>query len=83
MFGGLGVFHNDQMFALIADDELYFKTNEALAEEYKKQDLAPFTYMRKSKEVSLSYFQALESILDNPTALANWAERSIKILLKK
>jgi DNA transformation protein and related proteins len=80
MFGGFGIFCNNQMFAIIANDELYFKTNETLSEEYKKQDLAPFTYMRKDKEISLSYFQAPESILDDQAALSSWAKRSIEIL---
>ena len=29
MFGGYGIFHEGVMFALIADDALYFKVNES------------------------------------------------------
>ena len=36
MFGGYGIFHEGVMFALIADDNLYFKVNESNRDDYRK-----------------------------------------------
>jgi len=34
MFGGYGIYHNDLMFGLVADDQLYLKTDiENIAHE--------------------------------------------------
>ena len=82
MFGGHGVFKHDLMFALIANDVLYFKTDANLAREYQALSLEPFKYNKKNKIVKLAYYQAPEQALEDPDELCVWAEKSYAVALK-
>lgn len=55
MFGGYGLYFNKIIFAIIIDDELYFKTDSDLALEYAQTGSYPFTYQKNDKIVALSY----------------------------
>jgi DNA transformation protein len=46
MFGGYGIYQDDCMFALIADDRLYFKADATTRAEFKAKGLSPFTTWR-------------------------------------
>jgi DNA transformation protein len=90
MFGGLGLYHQDKMFALVADGELYFKVDEHSAAQFKAARSKPFTYKSKGKNVSLSYWLAPPEIFDDSEALIKWsniawaaAERTKEIKTKK
>ena len=81
MFGGYGIFNHGLMFAIIADRQLYLKTDAANAMEYVSRGLPPFTYQRRGKNVSLSYYQAPDEILDEGEALLPWARRALQAAL--
>jgi DNA transformation protein len=53
------------MFALIADSELYFKTDLETAKYFKSQGLEPFTYQAKGKLITLSYYKILPEIIED------------------
>lgn len=74
MFGGWGVFRDGAMFALVADQAVYLKADALSAQSFIDRGLPPFTYLRQGRRVSLSYYLAPEEALDNPQALAPWAE---------
>ena len=76
MFGGEGLFRDGSMFALIADEVLYLKVDAASAPLFAARDLEPFTYLRKSRPVQLSYRRAPEEALEDPREAAEWAERA-------
>ena len=77
MFGGTGLFVDGTMFALIADDMLYFRVDGKTEPDFVAAGSSPFTYDRKSKPVSLSYWQVPEQLFDEPEAFAEWAQRAI------
>jgi len=45
MFGGYGLYQNDLMFAIVADDVLYLKSDDAIQPEFMARGLKPFTYI--------------------------------------
>ena len=53
MFGGYGIFYEGSMFALIAEDTLYFKVNEINRDMYKKARSKPFPHGISYWEVPL------------------------------
>jgi len=57
MFGGYGIYQDDCMFALIADDRLYFKADATTLAECEAKGLSPFTYVARGKPVTLQYFR--------------------------
>ena len=71
MFGGYGIFHNGDMFALISGSTLYFKVNEENIEQYEKAGLSKFTPM--------PYYEVPEEVMENEETFLEWAEISIDI----
>ena len=75
MFGGHGVYLGDDMFALVAEDVLYFKVDDGNIDAYEARDLEPFVYRRRGRPVALSFRQAPEEALDDEDLLCEWAWR--------
>jgi DNA transformation protein len=56
MFGGAGVYADDVMFGLIADDTLYLKVDGTTVPAFKAEGMRAFTYTAKGgKPISMSY----------------------------
>lgn len=77
MFGGYGIYHNQRMFALIADDMLYFKVDDTTRPEFAARDLRPFRYRRQGRMTEMSYCQAPPEALDDSGAMCVWARRAL------
>ncbi|MEQ8953968.1 MAG: TfoX/Sxy family protein [Gammaproteobacteria bacterium] len=75
MFGGFGIFLDELMFGLIADNELYFKVDDENRAEFEEHDLMPFTYVKADREMKLSYYQAPAEALDNMEIMLEWGNR--------
>lgn len=73
MFGGHGIYHQDLMFGLVADDELYLKTDDENRAEFESLDLGPFEYNKDGKIMKMSYYLAPEEIYDDPDEATRWA----------
>jgi DNA transformation protein len=76
MFGGHGLYHEGLMFAIVMDQRLYLKADDANRPEFEALGLAPFTYAMKGKEVALSYWAAPDAIFDEPSEAVRWAQSS-------
>lgn len=72
MFGGLGIFDGSLMFALVADGELYFKTNEETSVRFAEAGGRAFSYARKGKLATMGYWTPPEQIFDDAEALRRW-----------
>ena len=79
MFGGYGIYLNKIMFAIIIDDELYFKADSHLSQEYKKANSHPFTYQRKDKIIALSYWYIPAEIIENEELLKSFFDKSVAL----
>ena len=74
MFGGAGLFREGLMFALVADDVLFFKADDDNSAAFDNEGLAPFSYATSSGERRLtSYRKAPERCLDDPEEMVHWA----------
>lgn len=82
MFGGYGLFLDDLMFGLIADDVLYLKTDDQTRPDFEELGLEPFTYAKKDKVVSLSYSQAPEDAMEDSRLLCEWANQAYGAALR-
>lgn len=78
MFGGYGLFHDGIMFALIADNELFLKTDGQSSHFFKAMNLPPFSYDKaRRKTVRLSYYLAPESFFEEPEETLLWTQRAL------
>lgn len=83
MFGGYGIYYGDVMFALIADNELYFRVDQESEKAFIEYSSKRFVYDgMKNKAVSLPYFTLPEEILESYTELPRWIETAYKTALK-
>lgn len=76
MFGGIGLYAGDVFFALIANDVLYFRTDDSTRPAFEALGMAPFRPFDEHGPV-MSYYQLPEEILEEPETLRRWAERAI------
>ena len=77
MFGGVGLYAGDVFFALIANDVLYFRADDASRAEFEALGMTAFRPFEEHGPV-MSYYQLPEEILEEPEALRRWAERAIE-----
>lgn len=82
MFGGHGIFLDGLMFALIADNTLYLKVDKESEDKFKAKGLEAFTYNKKGKIYSMSYYQAPEETLESPEEMIIWANMAYGAALR-
>jgi DNA transformation protein len=82
MFGGAGVYADGVMFALLADDTLYLKTDAASASAFAGEGMTPFKYRPAGKDpVAMSYWEVPPRLLEEPEELTLWARQAHRIAL--
>lgn len=82
MFGGAGVYAEGLMFALLADDTIYIKTDDALKAALTKEGSGPFVWKpnngpRAGESVEMSYWRLPEAAFDDPALASEWAKEAL------
>lgn len=79
MFGGVGLYHEELFFGLIADDTLYLRADDSNRADYKARGAAQFRPYADRPHLSMSYYEAPPEVLDDARALIEWARRSVAV----
>jgi DNA transformation protein len=74
MFGELGVYSGSVFFAIIADDKLYLKVDDATRAEYEALGLPPFAPMG----APMRYYELPEEIIEDVDQLRGWVEKALR-----
>ena len=82
MFGGMGIYSDGTFFAVIDNDTLFFKVDEALAKRYRDKGMPPFAPIPGAKPM-MGYYQVPPDILEDARSLGKWAKDSIGIATGK
>ena len=82
MFGGHGLYRDGLMFAIVIDEQLYFKVDDETVAAYAARGLGPFTYTSRGKTASLRYHVAPPEVLDDPQAMAQWALAACEVAVR-
>lgn len=77
MFGGAGIYFDGKFFALLDDDELYLKVDDESRPRFKKAGSHAFEPWEG--QFMNGYWSVPVDVLEDPTALAEWSQHSIKI----
>jgi len=77
MFGGVGLYATDLFFAVIDDDVLYLKVDDATRGEYEARGMPPFSPIEG--HASMNYSQLPEEILEERDELHRWTSRSLDV----
>lgn len=73
MFGGYGIYHDDVMTGLVADDTLYLKVDSESVRCFEEHELSQFMYPKGQRMVGMSYYLAPEEALEDPSVMRHWA----------
>ena len=82
MFGGHGIYCDDVMIALIADDVLYFKVDAHSRAAFERTGSEPFTYEARGKRATMSYWRAPDEAMESPAAALPWAREALAAALR-
>jgi DNA transformation protein and related proteins len=77
MFGGLGLYSDAWFFALIDDDVLFFKVDDANRDDYVSRGMKAF--MPFPGQPSLGYFQVPAEVIEEAEELTRWARKSVEV----
>jgi DNA transformation protein len=77
MFGGVGVYSGESFFALIDDDVLFFKVDDANRDDYVSRGMKAF--MPIPGKSSMGYFQVPADVIEEADELTRWARRSVEV----
>ena len=82
MFGGLGVYLDGLMFAIVSEDTLYLKADEMNRVEFEQAGCEIFGYARKGKRATLGFFRAPEDAMESPERMLPWARTAYAAALR-
>lgn len=82
MFGGAGLYCDGKMFGLIADDVAYLKVDDSNRVRYEQAGSEPFKPYA-NKPTIMPYHEIPPEVLEQPAELAEWAQVSLAIAVKK
>ena len=71
------------MFALIASQTLYFKTDETSRHHFEQAGSQPFVYTSRSRPVTLSYWSAPGEAMESPPQALQWARLALDAALRQ
>ena len=78
MFGGHALYIDGLCMALIIQDTLYLKVDDAHRALFERAGCKPFTYTGKHDEVHvMSYYTAPEEAMESPAEMLPWARRGL------
>lgn len=82
MFGGYGLYREGLMFALISDDQLYFKADSVNALQFEGEGCCQFSYASRGRTTRMSYWSAPAESLESPAAMREWCQSAYAAALR-
>jgi DNA transformation protein len=81
MFGGAGLYLGGVMFALVDDDRVFLKTDDAMREAMIAEGSVAWIYTsaRQPWPQETSYWSLPEAAVDDPEEACAWARRAIAV----
>lgn len=87
LFGGHGLYVDTLMIGLIADEQLYFKTDAQTLPQWQAAGGRPFVYESQRADgerrvTSMSYWTPPDDALDAPSLLVPWGRLALEAALR-
>ena len=83
MFGGAGIYHKGQFFALSIEERIYLKTDDQTRSAFEREGSKPFVYSTKDgKQSSNTYLELPARLLDDSDELKVWAKAAYEAAIR-
>jgi len=79
MFGGVGLYHEERFFGLIAGDTLYFKVDDSNRGDYETRGMGRFRPYPDKPYWSMTYYEVPADTLEDADECLAWARKSVAI----
>src|SRR5882757_3790229 len=79
MFGGVGLYHEERFFGLIAGDTLYLKVNDSNRGDYEARGMRRFRPFPDKPYWSMTYYELPADALEDADECAAWARKSVAV----
>ncbi|WP_372747915.1 TfoX/Sxy family protein [Litorivivens sp.] len=78
LFGGVGLFRESEMFALVVQERLYFRADKETRFLFEHRGLPRYVYKQGGVSFSLDYFQAPAEVFLSQAEMLVWSERALR-----
>lgn len=78
MFGGLGLYAGGAFFALVDDDRLYFKVDEATRPRYREAGMGAFDPFQDGRTME-GYYEVPGEVLEDAERLGPWMAEALQV----
>jgi DNA transformation protein len=76
MFGGVGLYHRDVFFGILARDTLYLKVDDRNRSDYEDAGMKAFMPY-PGRAGTMRYYAVPLEVLESPIDLAEWARKAV------
>lgn len=77
MFGGVGIYAQGLFFALIAEDRLYFKVDDATRPDFEQRGMEPFRPF--GEDSAMGYYEVPADVVEDVAQLEPWVQKAIAV----
>lgn len=77
VFTGVGFYHQRQLFAVMANDRLYFRVDEASVQPYLQRAM-PRLHPRVAAQPACHFYQLPEAVLEDSAELSYWMRAALE-----
>jgi DNA transformation protein len=82
MFGGAGLYKDGLIFAVLDDDQVFFKVDDATRPGYQKAGSRPFQPV-PGEAPSKGYFEVPAAVLEDSSDAVKWAREAVAVSKSK
>jgi DNA transformation protein len=82
MFGGAGLYKDGLIFAVLDDDQLFFKVDDGTRPKYQDAGSRPFQPM-PGEAPSKGYFEVPAAVLEDAADAVEWAREAVAVSKSK
>jgi DNA transformation protein len=75
MFGGVAIYSQGLLFAMIDDDKLYFKIADSNRPDFEAAGMTQFVPFPGARP--MAYFELPGGLIDDPDRLRSWVEKAL------
>jgi DNA transformation protein len=78
MFGGVGLYHRDLFFAILAGDTLYLKVDDRTRPDFEAAGMRPFKPYAH-RPATFQYYEVPVGVIEAAPTLVEWARKAVNV----